>query len=291
MLLVDKPGGPTSHDVVRAVRRALGMKRVGHAGTLDPAATGLLVVLAGRATRLARFIALLPKRYIGTVRFGCETATDDAEGEPTLRDEAWVPLDLPGAKPRAEVEAALARVAAQTAQVPPPVSAKKVDGERAYRRVRRGEDVNLEAVAVTIHRLALREPQEPGGDLAIDVECSSGTYVRAIARDLGRALGTRAHLAALRRTGIGPWDVRDAVPLDDSLAARAVSALRPMAEAVAHLPPLRVGEETAMLFRHGRKLEAPEQRDGFVAVYVGEELLGVAELQGGSWAPVVGLAP
>ncbi len=290
MLLVDKPRGPTSHDVVRAVRRALDMKRVGHAGTLDPAATGLLVVLAGRATRLARFIAQLPKRYSGTVRFGFETTTDDAEGEPTLRDEAWVPLDLPGARSHAEVEAALAGIAARSEQVPPPVSAKKVEGERAYKRVRRGETVTLEAVPVTIHRLEIPEPRDWGGDLAIAVECSSGTYVRAIARDLGRALGSRAHLASLRRTGIGPWDVRDAVSLDGALAETAPPALRPMTEAVAHLPALRVGAEEATLFRHGRKLPAAEGHEGFVAVYQDSELLGVAEFQGGTWAPVVGLA-
>ena len=290
MLLVDKPAGPTSHDVVRVVRRALGMKRVGHAGTLDPAATGLLVVLAGRATRLARFVAMLPKRYTGSVRFGFETTTDDAEGEPTLRDDGWIALGQPGARSRADLEDALARVASRTEQVPPPVSAKKVAGERAYRRVRRGEDVTLVPAPVSIHRLTIGDPWDHSGDLPIAVECSSGTYVRAIARDLGRTLGTRAHLSALRRSGIGRWEVREAVPLDSALVETAPRSLRPMREAVAHLPALRVGEAGARLFLHGRKLESEESHEGFVAVYEREELLGVAEFREGLYAPVVGLA-
>lgn len=282
MLLIDKPAGPTSHDVVRTVRRSLGMKRVGHAGTLDPAASGLLVVLAGRATRLARFIGMLAKRYTGTIRFGFETVTDDAAGEPTLRDESWRGR-TPG-----EIEAALARVGAQPAQLPPAVSAKKVEGERAYRMVRRGEEPGLRSVEVTIHQLRLSAFDPSAGEAVIVVDCSTGTYVRAIARDVGRALGTRAHLAALRRTAIGAWRVEDAEPLN---AIRdATLPLRPMSEAVAHLPAIEVGEAGGKLFRHGRKFESSEAHQGFVAVFERGELLGVGEFREGLYSPVVGLA-
>jgi tRNA pseudouridine55 synthase len=265
--------------VVAAARRALGERRVGHAGTLDPAATGLLIVLAGRATRLARFVALLPKRYRGTVRFGFETSTDDAAGEPGERDDAW------RARSDAEAAAALERVAARPTQVPPRVSAKKVGGERAYRRARRGEDVELAAVPVKIAVAACGTLDRGTGELVVDVECGSGTYVRAIARDLGRELGSRAHLAALRRLSIGPWRVEDAVPLA-ALAAGA-PALLPLAEAVRHLPVLEVGAAHAEAIAHGRKIEESPRLEGPVAVFGGGRLLAVAEWQEGRYAPLV----
>ena len=270
--------------MVAAVRRAIGERRVGHAGTLDPAATGLLVVLAGRATRLARFIALLPKRYVGTVRFGWETSTDDAAGEPLERDETWRALAA------AEIDAALARVAAAPLQLPPRVSAKRVGGERAYRRARRGEEPDLAPAPVAIHALAATSYDPAAGALVIEVECGAGTYVRAIARDLGRALGTRAHLGALRRTAVGPWRVEDAQPLD-AVRAGDPLALRPMAEAVAHLPSLAVGPDAAAAVAHGRKIEEPARLEGPVAVYGSGELLAVAEWREGRYAPLVVLAP
>ncbi len=284
MLLVDKPAGPTSHDVVAAARRALGERRVGHAGTLDPAATGLLVVLVGRATRLARFIALLDKHYRGTVRFGFETATDDATGAPLEADDRW------RATNDAEVAAALAAVAARPTQQPPPVSAKKVDGERAYRRARRGERPELAPAPVVIRALAAGPLDRATGTVEIDVRCGSGTYVRAIARDLGRELGTRAHLAALRRLAVGPWAVDDATPL---AAVVPGVPLRPMDQAVAHLPALRVGAEAAGAIAHGRRIPAPERLEGPVAVYEDAEprLVAVAEWRDGTWAPLVVLAP
>ncbi len=281
---MDKPAGPTSHDVVAAARRALGERRVGHAGTLDPAATGLLVVLVGRATRLARFIAMLEKRYAGTVRFGVETSTDDAAGEPLARDGSW------RERTEAEIAAALARVAAEPLQLPPRVSAKRGGGERAYRLSRRGEEPELAPARVEIRGLAAGAYDPRAGELAIEVRCGAGTYVRAIARDLGRALGTRAHLAALRRTAVGPWRVEEALPLD-ALKPDAPPALRPMAEAVAHLPALRVGPETAAAVAHGRKIEEAARLDGPVAVYGAEELLAVAEWREGHYAPLVVLAP
>ena len=284
LLLIDKPSGPTSHDVVAAVRRALGERRVGHAGTLDPLATGLLIVLAGRATRLARFIALLAKQYVGTIRFGFETSTDDAGGSPGERDDSW------RARSEAEVAEALERVAAEPLQLPPRVSAKLVGGERAYRRVRRGEEPDLAPARVAIHRLSVTAYDPGAGELAIEVRCGAGTYVRAIARDVGRALGTRAHLASLRRVAIGPWRVEQAQPLA-AVGPGAALALRSMAEAVAHLPSLEVGPEAAQAVAHGRKIEEPARIEGPVAVYGSGELLAVAEWREGRYAPLVVLAP
>jgi tRNA pseudouridine55 synthase len=268
---------------VAAVRRLLGERRVGHAGTLDPAASGLLLVLVGRATRLARFTAVLPKRYDATLRLGAETATDDATGAVTATDETWRGLD------EAAVRRALAEVAARGEQVPPAVSAKKVAGERAYRLARRGEPADLRPVAVRIHRLEVRRVALPDVDVA--VECSAGTYVRAIARDAGRALGTRGHLAALRRTGIGPWTVLQGVPLRDATAASLAAALRPLAEVVAHLPRLDLDPETAERVRHGGKVEADAVLEGPVALSAAGELLAVAEYRDGRYVPSVVLVP
>ncbi len=295
LLLMDKPAGPTSHDVVAAVRRALGERRVGHAGTLDPGATGLLVVLVGRATRLARFVALLDKCYRGVIRFGWETTTDDAAGEPLERDDGW------RARGQDEIDAALARVAARPTQVPPRVSAKKVAGERAYRLARRGEAPALEAVPVAIHALTAEAYDPAAGELVVDVRCGGGTYVRAIARDVGRELATRAHLAALRRVAIGPWTAEEALPLAD--VAGAGAALRPLAEAVRHLPVLELEPSAAAALTHGRKVEAaapawpagpawpPGPPEGPAAVFDAGRLLAVAERREGLWAPLVVLTP
>jgi tRNA pseudouridine55 synthase len=282
VLLIDKPAGPSSHDVVALVRRKLGQKRVGHAGTLDPPATGLLVVLVGRATRLARFVTMLPKSYRGSVRFGFETTTDDATGEPSgAPDDAW--RGLTGS----DVEAALQRLASRHEQQPPAFSAKKVEGRRAYRLARAGKNPALRAVPVNIHALRCAGFEPSRDTVTIELTCSAGTYVRAVARDLGRELGTRAHLDALRRTAVGSWTVDQAVPLE-SLEQGA--ALLPMREAVAHLPSINVDEESGRRFRDGRPLAFEPTIPGFVAVYRGELLLGVAAGAGGSYRPVVGLA-
>jgi tRNA pseudouridine55 synthase len=284
ILLVDKSGGPTSHDVVAVVRRLLDERRIGHAGTLDPSATGLLVVLLGRATRLTRFIGMLPKRYSGTVVFGWETSTDDASGEPTAPpEEAWRRLT-----PQ-DVAAALRAVAAQPTQLPPAVSAKKVDGVRAYRRARRGESVKLAPVPVTIHELVAGTWTGESPELRIEVTCSAGTYIRAIARDLGRALGTGAHLGALRRTVVGPWNVEDATGVDGLTAALVQERLRSMREALAHLPSVTLPAEAALRFAHGQKVpsDAPH---GPVAVFDTGGLVGVAEASDGVLRPDVVLA-
>ncbi len=252
---------------------------MGHAGTLDPAASGLLVVLLARATRLARFVAMLPKRYVGIIRFGWETSTDDAAGEIAgERDESWRALG------REDVESALLRVQAQPVQQPPAVSAKKVGGVRAYRRARRGEPTDLKAVPVVIWDLRLEAFDREAGQVGVMVECSSGTYIRAIARDVGRALGTRAHLAALRRTAIGEWNVKDALPL---AALGGPLPIRPMAEAVAHLPAVILPHAEAQRLAHGQKLSATDQRSGPVAVYESGGLLAVAEARAGVLHPDV----
>jgi tRNA pseudouridine55 synthase len=268
---------------VAAVRRLIGERRVGHAGTLDPAACGLLLVLVGRATRLARFTAVFPKRYDATMRLGAETATDDAAGEVTVTDGSWRGLD------EVAVRRALAEVAAREEQIPPAVSAKKVAGQRAYRLARRGEPATLGPAAVRIHRLEVRRVALPDVDFAI--ECSAGTYVRAVARDAGRALGSRAHLVALRRTGIGPWSVEDALPLASATAETLAGALRPLAALVGHLPRLDLDPEAAERVRHGRKIEAGTVLEGAVALMAQGELLAVAEYRDGLYAPSVVLVP
>lgn len=283
------------------MRRVLGNRRVGHAGTLDPPATGLLVVLVGRATRLARFIGLLPKRYAGVIRFGMETSTDDATGVLVGdTDDTWK------ARLPEEINAALRNVQARTHQTPPAVSAKKVDGERAYRMARRGETPLLEPAAVVIDRLRCDWFDRPQGEVHVDVICSSGTYVRAIARDVGRELASKAHLASLRRTEIGPWKVEAALTLDaladsqrltadDTAPASAVSrepsafsapAMRSMREAVAHLPAVILPAEDARRFITGQKMPS-EAPDGPVAVFDVADLLGVARQEAGVLHPDV----
>ena len=215
LLVVDKPSGLSSHDVVARVRRIAGTRKVGHAGTLDPMATGVLLVGVNRATRLLGHLMLTRKAYTATVRLGFGTVTDDAEGEVT---------DAPGLESVDDValQAALAPLRGAITQVPTAVSAIKVDGVRSYARVRAGEDVALAGRPVTVHRLEVLGRRDldvdgvPCVDLDVVVECSSGTYVRALARDLGAALGSAGHLTALRRTAVGPFGLDEAVALTDT---------------------------------------------------------------------------
>lgn len=214
LVVVDKPGGLTSHDVVSRVRRLAGTRKVGHAGTLDPMATGVLVLGLGRATRLLGHLVQTEKVYDATVRLGQGTSTDDAEGEVTWGAPA-AELD------EGRIAEALAAFLGEIDQVPSTVSAVKVDGRRAYERVRAGEDVRLEPRRVVVHALDLHEvsPSPAGAaattDVRITVRCSSGTYVRAIARDLGEALGVGGHLVALRRTAVGGFDLGVAATLEE----------------------------------------------------------------------------
>ena len=202
LLLVDKPAGMTSHDVVQHVRRVYGERSIGHLGTLDPFATGLLVLLIGRATRLATFIEAEPKVYEGMIRFGEETDTDDSTG--TVIRTAPAPRE-------ADVRSAVKSLTGTISQVPPAYSAKSVDGTRAYDAARRGEPLELAAVNVTVHAWELGNLTD--NSLSAVITCSGGTYIRALARDLGRLTSSAAHLESLRRTRAGTFDVRDAATL------------------------------------------------------------------------------
>jgi tRNA pseudouridine55 synthase len=203
LLLVDKPAGMTSHDVVQHVRRIYGERSIGHLGTLDPFATGLLVLLLGRATRLANFLDIEPKVYEATIGFGVETDTDDSTGT-GIRT-----APLPSAE---QVRRALPVLTGTICQIPPAYSAKSVDGTRAYDAARRGEPLDLAAVDVTVHSWEIRDlgPES----MKATITCSGGTYIRALARDLGRLTSSAAHIAALRRTRIGVFDVNDAKTLE-----------------------------------------------------------------------------
>lgn len=255
LVVVDKPGGMTSHAVVARVRRTLGTRKVGHAGTLDPMATGVLVLGVERATRLLGHLMLTEKVYSATVRLGAATTTDDAEGEvTTTTDSSHLTED--------QVRAALLAFAGEIDQVPSTVSAIKVDGKRAYALARAGEEVELKARRVTIHEIEADGFRGEGGflDLDIRVRCSSGTYIRAIARDLGAALGVGGHLTALRRHAVGPFTLDGAnTDLDDL-------TLTPLAVAArASFPALDLDEEQAQAVRYGRPLALPI--DGLTGVF------------------------
>lgn len=203
LLLVDKPAGMTSHDVVQHVRRIYGERSIGHLGTLDPFATGLLVLLLGRATRLATFLDTEPKVYEATIRFGAETDTDDETG--TVIRTAPPPRE-------SDVRSSLKSLTGKISQVPPAYSAKSVDGTRAYDAARRGEPLDLAPVDVTVHSWDIGQLSDE--TLSATVTCSGGTYIRALARDLGRLTSSAAHLSSLRRTRVGGFDVRDAATLE-----------------------------------------------------------------------------
>lgn len=249
VLPVDKPEGPTSHDVVGRVRRALKTRAVGHTGTLDPFASGLLLVCVGPATRLAEYLTGLPKTYVATMRLGAATDTDDLTGQVTGGSD-----DL-RAVTREQVAAALQAQVGTIEQLPPVYSAKKVDGERMYAAARRGEAVERKPAIVTIYGIRLLGMELP--DVEFEVECGAGTYIRAIARDAGELLGVGAHLRTLRRTRVGPHPVERAVPLDllDDVDRVRAAMLSPL-EAVAHLPRAIVDDPGIAALRHGRALAA-----------------------------------
>ncbi|MBX6362586.1 MAG: tRNA pseudouridine(55) synthase TruB [Gemmatimonadetes bacterium] len=277
---VDKPEGPTSHDVVAAARRALGVRRIGHTGTLDPFASGLLLLCVGRATRIAEYLTGLPKTYRATARLGVATDTDDRTGRPIGGSDAWRGLSA------ADVEAALQELVGPQLQVPPAYSAKKQGGERMYERARRGAPVELPAVPVTIHGIDVVGLDLP--DVEFDVECSSGTYIRSIARDLGERLGTGAHLTALRRLRIGPHDVGVALPLERLGQPDAVQrAWLSPASALAHLPVAEADPREVEEVAHGAPIDAPAgiADEALVAIVRDGELIAVAEARGGLLRP------
>lgn len=279
VLPVDKPPGPTSHDVVASARRALGVRRIGHTGTLDPFASGLLLLCVGAATRIAEYLSGLDKRYEATAVLGIATDTEDREGAVVSTSEGWRHVG------REAVEAALAPLRGEILQVPPRYSAKKVGGVSAHRRARRGEAVVLEPRTVVVHELELTGFEPP--EVRLSVLCSSGTYVRSLARDLGDALGVGAHLTGLRRTAIGPHGVAGALPVDALVdPARVRSAMMRPLEALSHLPRVAVTEEGALDLRHGRPAPVAAEPDvGPVLATSDATLIAVGEVREGRFHP------
>lgn len=274
LLLVDKPSGMTSHDVVDVVRRSLGTRKVGHAGTLDPMATGLLLLGAGRATRLLRYLGDLPKTYEGTARLGEETDTLDADGR--------IVRTAPVAVSRDELVGAVTALVGDSMQTPPTYSAVKVGGRKLYEAARRG--VELQAAARPIHVEDFVVTAFDGRDVDVRITCSAGTYVRVVIADVGRALGCGAHLIRLRRTEIGPFSVRDAAPPGEAEPL-------PVERAVAHLPRVELDVEEARAASHGRIL-GPSGVAGPYGVYArGGALIGVYRDDGAKARPEVVLAP
>ncbi|WP_157253532.1 tRNA pseudouridine(55) synthase TruB [Nonomuraea typhae] len=280
LIIVDKPAEWTSHDVVGKLRRIAGTRRVGHAGTLDPMATGVLVIGVEKATRLLGHLALTEKVYEATFRLGVSTSTDDAEGELLATTSAG----------GVAVEAIHAGVAALTGpimQVPPQVSAIKVNGERAYKRARAGEDVELKARPVTVHAFEVTAVRAHDDVVDVDatVRCSSGTYIRSLARDLGDGLGVGGHLTYLRRTRVGPYELSAARTIEQ-LAEECV--VLPIGQAVAAaFPRMDVTAEQARVVSHGGRLAAAGLGEGPIGVFGPDgELLALVEEQGRTAKPL-----
>lgn len=271
VLVIDKPAGMTSHDVVDEIRRRFSTRKVGHGGTLDPDATGVLIVGLGRATRFLAYAQAGFKRYRAVARFGITTDTQDASG--TVMSEAEPSFG------RADLTNTLAAFTGGIQQVPPMVSALKVGGERLYEMARRGEEVERASRAVTVADLTLADLDMP--EATLNITCSGGTYVRTLIHDLGRALGCGAHMKSLRRVEAGGFSLSDAVALD----AAGPGDLRPLAEAVAALPRLEAGAREAEDVSHGRSLQIPKgapnlEQGGVVAVLHGGRLLGIYKRDG-----------
>lgn len=291
ILLIDKPAGPTSHDVVARLRRTTRQRSIGHAGTLDPAATGLLVLLLGKATRLSNLLTGHDKTYDATIRFGWRTTTDDADGEITgVRHEGPLPSDD-------AIATALDQMRGDFDQMPPRFSAKRVDGTQAYRLARKDAPMELKPSRVTLHRWEWLTRSED--TVTVRVSTSAGFYVRSLARDLGEALGCGAHLSALRRLQSGHFTVEDAIPLDATeeagldLSARLI----PMADALPDLPAVRLSDMGLIRVRHGNPIGpqfvdgqwvTPNQATSTVRLLGPDgSLVALAELRGGALHPSV----
>ncbi|GAA1442500.1 tRNA pseudouridine(55) synthase TruB [Leifsonia poae] len=280
ILLVDKQGGWTSHDVVARTRRLAGTRKVGHAGTLDPMATGLLILGLNSSTRLLTYIVGTDKEYRATIRLGATTTTDDAEGDILVQ----APAAAVGAITDDAVADGIAALTGEIEQIPSAVSAIKVDGKRAYARVRAGEEVVLAARPVTISEFELLGTTRLDGavDLDVRVVCSSGTYIRSLARDLGAGLGVGGHLTALRRTRVGPFSVEDARPIDDIDPA---DRLIPAAEAASILfERFELSDQQAIDLMHGKRIHVPDRENGggvpVAAVSPTGHLVGLIEFRG-----------
>ncbi|GAA1592843.1 tRNA pseudouridine(55) synthase TruB [Actinomadura kijaniata] len=280
LVIVDKPADWTSHDVVGRLRRLARTRRVGHAGTLDPMATGVLVIGVEKATRLLGHLALTEKGYDATIRLGQATNTDDAEGEVTATASAAHVTDE-------ALRAGIARLTGEIQQIPPQVSAIKVNGERAYKMARKGEEVELRARPVTVSEFRVTDVRRTGEFVDVDasIACSSGTYIRALARDLGAGLGVGGHLTSLRRTRVGPYDLGMARTVDQ-LAER--MEILPIAEAVTAAFPRRdVTEDDARRIAHGGRLAAAGLGPGPVGVFAPDgTFLALVEEQGRQAKPL-----
>jgi len=262
VLVVDKPVGLTSHDVVQIIRRGTNIRRAGHTGTLDPRASGVLVILIGPAVRLSEYVSASDKRYQATIRLGVSTDTYDAEGE-------YIEPDRPSISVRditeVQFQDALMQFVGEIKQVPPPYSAVKVQGRKAYEIARNGEEVELEPRTINVYSLDLLEWSPP--EAVVDVFCSSGTYVRSLANDLGKALGSGAHLVGLRRTKSGRFTLRDAVPLrrlqEAFTAGNWYKYLIPAAEALGDWPMVELDADQVELVRHGHRVPAETGSTGW----------------------------
>ena len=282
LMIVDKPVGPTSHKIVSLVRRGTGVRKVGHAGTLDPRASGVLVLCIGPATRLSEFLSTSSKRYEAVISFGASTQTYDTEGPVVRRSESVPSLE--------DLQAVLPEFRGEIEQVPPPYSAIKVKGEKAYKLARSGKEVNLDPRTVTIHHLEVLKYQPP--DLVLDIECTAGTYIRSLAHDLGERISTGAHLANLRRTKAGPFSLEDAVPLPKLevgfLTGKWERYLRPAADALPDLPTVEVEGKNLDLIRNGHRIPANIGSDGMArAIGPDGDLVAILEaVEGGQeWHP------
>jgi tRNA pseudouridine55 synthase len=273
VLPVDKPAGPTSHDVVASARRALGTRRIGHTGTLDPFASGLLLLCVGQATRIAEYLTGLPKTYRASARLDGRTLTDDHTSELLEPSEHWRTLSAD------QVDAALQQQVGALVQLPPQYSAKKIGGQRAYEIARRGAVAAVQPVRVTVHGITLLRAELP--DIEFEVTCSSGTYIRAIARDLGAALGTGGYLTALRRTRVGAHDVAAAVALDDLGDAGKVqaAALAPL-QSLAHMQAVQLNEDEERAIRFGQAIAAHSEGADPVLLVRAQKLIAVARHDG-----------
>lgn len=287
ILFVDKAEGWTSHDVVARSRRALGTKKVGHAGTLDPMATGLLTLGAGPATRLLTYMVGLDKTYEATVRLGATTVTDDREGDVLSTAEASVLAGISAD----DIAAAVVPLTGAILQTPSAVSAIKVDGRRAYDLVRAGEDVQLKSRPVTVHEFSLGDPRpatlltgEAAIDIDVTVRCSSGTYIRALARDLGAALGVGGHLIALRRTEVGPFTVGDAISMEQLTSGEPPALRTPVDIASTLFPMVTLTEAQTIDLSQGKSLAFPDHADVAVAGAVSPDgrLIGLVKIRRGA---------
>jgi tRNA pseudouridine55 synthase len=282
LLIVDKPVGPTSHQVVNIVRRGTGVRKVGHAGTLDPRASGVLVLCLGSATRLSEYLSVASKRYQAIIRFGVSTETYDAEGEIVVQTDT--------APSRKEIEEILPDFMGEINQVPPPYSAIKVKGSKAYELAREGKKVELEPRTITIYDLQLSSYKAP--DLALEVECSAGTYIRSLAHDLGTRLSTGAHLAALRRVKAGPFTIDDAVPFPKLEVGFMVDKweryLVPARDAIPDFPIVEVSQEDLEHIQFGHRISAAAGSSGLARALNSEgELIAILEAveDGTLWHP------